>query len=81
MRAQRRGWRRVLLAEKDETIRAYQQGILNHEIYNHLLADIDARLLQVESGEKPELSTEKNGKEAGSLKASGQIWQTRSMVR
>ena len=52
-------WRRVLLAEKDETIRAYQQGILNHETYNQLLADIDARLLQVESGEKPELSIQK----------------------
>jgi len=49
----------VLLAEKDEIIRAFQQGLLNHETYNRLLADIDARLLQVESGEKPELSIKK----------------------
>ena len=48
-------WRRVLLAEKEETIGAYQRGILSHEIYNQLLADLDARLLQVESGEEPEL--------------------------
>ena len=52
-------WRRVLLAEKDETIRAYQQGILNHETYNQLLADVDARILRVESGEKPELPIKK----------------------
>jgi monovalent cation:H+ antiporter, CPA1 family len=62
-------WRRVLLAEKDETIRAYQQGILNHETYNQLLADIDARLLQVESGEKPELAIKKDGEPPEGLKA------------
>jgi len=54
-------WRRVLLAEKDEIIRALKQGIFNHEAYNQLLADVDARLLQVESGEKPELSLPKDG--------------------
>jgi CPA1 family monovalent cation:H+ antiporter len=48
-------WRRLLLAEKDEIIRAFQQGILNQQTYNQLLADIDARLLQVESGEEPDL--------------------------
>jgi CPA1 family monovalent cation:H+ antiporter len=58
-------WRRVLLAEKDETIRAYQQGLLNHEIYNQLLADIDARLLQVESGEEPELPIKREGEPPG----------------
>ncbi len=54
-------WRRVLLAEKDETIRAFQQGLLNHETYNQLLADIDARLLRVESGEKPEIIVKQDG--------------------
>jgi len=54
-------WRRVLVAEKDEIIRALKQGVLNHEAYNQLLADVDARLLQVESGEKPELSPPKDG--------------------
>jgi len=52
-------WRRVLLAEKDEVVRAFQQGILNQETYNQLLADIDSRLLRIESGEKPELSIQK----------------------
>jgi hypothetical protein len=48
-------WRRLLLAEKDAIIRAFQRGLLLHEPYNELLADVDARLLQVESGEKPDL--------------------------
>ena len=46
--------RRLLLAEKDEIINAFQHGILNQETYNHLLADADARLLRIESGEWPE---------------------------
>jgi Na+:H+ antiporter len=46
--------RRLLLAEKDEVINAFQHGILNQETYNQLLADIDARLLRIESGEKLE---------------------------
>ena len=58
-------WRRVLLAEKDEIIRAFQQGILNHETYNQLLADIDARLLQVESGEPPDLPIKREGEPPG----------------
>ena len=48
--------RRLLLAEKDEVINAFQHGILNQETYNHLLADIDARLLRIESGERPQSS-------------------------
>lgn len=48
--------RRLLLAEKDEVINAFQHGILSQEVYNQLLADIDARLLRIESGENPELS-------------------------
>jgi Na+:H+ antiporter len=55
-------WRRVLLAEKDEILRAFKQGVLTHQTYNHLLADVDARLLQVESGEKPELPIQKDDK-------------------
>jgi CPA1 family monovalent cation:H+ antiporter len=46
-------WRRLLLAEKDEIIRASQQGMLDPETHARLLADIDARLLRIESGEKP----------------------------
>ena len=48
-------WRRLLLAEKDAIIGAFQRGMLLQETYNELLADVDARLLQVESGEKPEM--------------------------
>jgi CPA1 family monovalent cation:H+ antiporter len=54
-------WRRVLLAEKDEIIRAFKQGILDHETYNQLLADVDARLLQVDSDGEPERSAQKDG--------------------
>jgi Na+:H+ antiporter len=53
-------WRRLLLAEKDEVIDAFQEGILNPETYTRLLADIDARLLQIESGEKPEPAVSKD---------------------
>jgi hypothetical protein len=53
-------WRRMLLAEKDEIIRAFQQGLHNHETYNRLLADADALLLQVESGEQPQLSVQQD---------------------
>jgi Na+:H+ antiporter len=49
--------RRLLMAEKDEIINAFQHGILNQETYNQLLADIDARLLRIESGEKLEPPT------------------------
>jgi len=50
-----RAWRRVLLAEKDEIISAFQHKILKQETFNRLLAEVNARLLRVESGEKPEL--------------------------
>ncbi len=52
--------RRLLLAEKDEIISAFQHGILNQETYNQLLADADARLLRIESGEKPEPADSKD---------------------
>ena len=33
-------------------IDSFQQGLLDQEIYEKLLADIDARLLRLESGEE-----------------------------
>jgi len=44
--------RRLLLAEKDEIINAFQHAILSEATYKQLLADTDGRLLQLESGEK-----------------------------
>jgi CPA1 family monovalent cation:H+ antiporter len=44
--------RHLLLTEKNHAIDAFRQGVLNQEVYEKLLADIDARLLQLESGEE-----------------------------
>ena len=51
--AQESQWarRHLLLTEKNQVIDSFRQGILNQEIYEKLLADIDARLLRLESGE------------------------------
>jgi CPA1 family monovalent cation:H+ antiporter len=43
--------RRLLQVEKGEVIDALHRGMLNREVYDKLLADIDARLLRLESGE------------------------------
>ncbi len=43
--------RHLLLTEKKRVIDAFHQGLLGQDIYEKLLADIDARLLQLESGE------------------------------
>jgi CPA1 family monovalent cation:H+ antiporter len=43
--------RRLLQVEKGEVIDALHRGMLNREVYEKLLADIDARLLRLESGE------------------------------
>ncbi len=43
--------RHLLLTEKRRVIEAFHQGLLGQEIYERLLADIDARLLHLESGE------------------------------
>jgi CPA1 family monovalent cation:H+ antiporter len=52
--AQESQWARhfLLLTEKNHVIDAFRQGVLNQEIYEKLLADIDARLLRLESGEE-----------------------------
>jgi CPA1 family monovalent cation:H+ antiporter len=42
--------RHLMLTEKNHAIDAFRQGILSQEVYEKLLADIDARLLRLESG-------------------------------
>ena len=39
-------------------IDAFRQGVLSQEIYEQLLADIDARLLRLESGEEEKTTEE-----------------------
>ncbi|MEJ2144076.1 MAG: Na+/H+ antiporter [Acidobacteriota bacterium] len=46
--------RHLLLTEKNRVIDAFHQGLLGQDIYERLLADIDARLLRLESGETRE---------------------------
>jgi Na+:H+ antiporter len=43
--------RHLLLAEKREVMDAFHHGVLNQSVQHKLLADIDARLLRLESGE------------------------------
>lgn len=52
--AQESRWarRHLLLTEKNHVSDSFRQGVLNQEIYEKLLADIDARLLRLESGEE-----------------------------
>lgn len=47
-----RARRRLLLTERAHAIEAYRQGAFDREIYQRLLADVDARLLQLESGQE-----------------------------
>jgi CPA1 family monovalent cation:H+ antiporter len=63
--AQESQWarRHLLLTEKNHVAESFRQGVLNQEIYEKLLADIDARLLRLESGED-----EKTVKEPDSAK-------------
>ena len=42
--------RHLLLTEKNHASNSFRQGLLDQEIYEKLLADIDARLLRLESG-------------------------------
>lgn len=51
--AQESQWarRHLLLTEKNHVIDSFRQGVIEQDIYEKLLADIDARLLQLESGE------------------------------
>jgi CPA1 family monovalent cation:H+ antiporter len=44
--------RHLLLTEKNYAIDSFRQGVLSQEVYEKLLADIDARLLRLESGEE-----------------------------
>ena len=52
--AQESQWarRHLLLTEKNQVIDSYRQGVLTQEVYEKLLADVDARLLRLESGEQ-----------------------------
>ncbi|MGH7973233.1 MAG: Na+/H+ antiporter, partial [Limisphaerales bacterium] len=43
--------RHLLLVEKGEVIDAFHRGVLSQVVHEKLLADIDARLLRLESGE------------------------------
>ncbi|MEO6971296.1 MAG: Na+/H+ antiporter, partial [Chthoniobacterales bacterium] len=44
--------RHLLLTEKNHVLDSFRQGVLDQEIHEKLLADIDARLLRLESGEE-----------------------------
>jgi CPA1 family monovalent cation:H+ antiporter len=52
--AQESRWarRHLLLTEKNHVTDAFRQGLLDQAVYEKLLADIDARLLRLESGEE-----------------------------
>jgi hypothetical protein len=41
-------------------IDSFRQGVLSQEIYEKLLADIDARLLRLESGEEEKTTEEQD---------------------
>jgi CPA1 family monovalent cation:H+ antiporter len=58
--AQESQWarRHLLLTEKSHVIDSFRQGVLSQEIYEQLLADIDARLLRLESGEDEQTAEE-----------------------
>lgn len=50
--------RHLLQVEKQTAIDGFRRGTLGQDAYEHLLADIDARLLQLESGEAEELASQ-----------------------
>jgi CPA1 family monovalent cation:H+ antiporter len=56
LQEEERKWirRHLLLVEKDRAMEAFHQGALGQDAYERLLADIDARLLAMESGEPEE---------------------------
>jgi CPA1 family monovalent cation:H+ antiporter len=58
--AQESQWarRHLLLTEKNHVIDSFRQGVLGQDIYEKLLADIDARLLRLESGEEEKTTEE-----------------------
>jgi CPA1 family monovalent cation:H+ antiporter len=63
--AQESQWarRHLLLTEKNYVIDSFRQGVLSQEIYEKLLADIDARLLRLESGEEEKTTVDETGSE------------------
>ena len=65
--AQESHWarRHRLLTEKNHVMDSYRQGILNQEVYEKLLADIDARLLRLESGEEEKTTKEPDSPRSG----------------
>lgn len=46
--------RQLLAAERDQVMRSFEQGALGQRSQEQLLADIDARLLNLESGKEPQ---------------------------
>lgn len=50
--------RHLLLTEKSHVVDSFRQGMLGQEIHEQLLADIDARLLRLESGEGAQAAEE-----------------------
>jgi CPA1 family monovalent cation:H+ antiporter len=48
-----RARRQLLLVERAQIVDAYHQGAVSQHVYERLIADVDARLLRVESGEDP----------------------------
>ena len=67
--AQESQWarRHLLLTEKNHVIDSFRQGVLNQEVYEKLLADIDARLLRLESGEEEKTTVEQNSAKRSAL--------------
>ena len=67
--AQESQWarRHLLLTEKNHVIDSFRQGVLSQEIYEKLLADIDARLLRLESGEEEKTTVEQNSAKKSAL--------------
>ncbi len=63
--AQESHWarRHLLLTEKNHVIDSFRQGVLSQEIHEKLLADIDARLLRLESGEEEKTTEERDADE------------------
>jgi CPA1 family monovalent cation:H+ antiporter len=58
--AQESRWarRHLLLTEKNHVTDAFRQGLLDQAVYEMMLADIDARLLRLESGEEGKTTEE-----------------------
>ena len=60
-----RARRHLLVVEKDRVLQAFHQGTLSQDVYEKLLADIDARLLALEDGTPREGGEERDGEPPG----------------